>query len=70
MNIELTDKDVLCILDSVHGKYIGTKLYFKEHTDEIDKIGMTTPEELKELYNNLLEQAHSQGSYKFLEKIK
>jgi hypothetical protein len=70
MKIELDDKDILYVLDSIHGKYISTKLYFKEHTDKIDKIGMTTPEELKDLYNNFLEQVHAQGQYKFLEKIK
>jgi len=51
MKIELDDKNILYVLDSIHGKYISTKLYFKEHTNEIDKIGMTTPEELKDLYN-------------------
>ncbi|KEZ88924.1 hypothetical protein IO99_01845 [Clostridium sulfidigenes] len=70
MKIELDDKNILYVLDSIHGKYISTKLYFKENTNEIDKIGMTTPEELKDLYNNLLEQVHAQGEYKFLEKIK
>ncbi|MEG1256762.1 hypothetical protein [Clostridium sp.] len=70
MKIDLNEKEILYALDSVHGKYISTKLYFREHTDEIDKIGMTTPEELKELYNNLLEQVQNEGSYKFLEKIK
>ncbi|MEG0132549.1 MAG: hypothetical protein RR891_05550 [Clostridium sp.] len=70
MKIDLNEKEILYVLDSVHGKYISTKLYFREHTDEIDVIGMTTPEELRELYNNLLEQVHNEGTYKFLEKIK
>ncbi len=70
MKIDLNDQEILYTLDSVHGKYISTKLYFKEHTDDLEKIGMTTPEELKALYNNLLDQVHNEGQYKFLEKIK
>lgn len=70
MNINLNDEEALHILDSLHGKYMSSKVYFQNHSSELEKIGVTEPEKLKVLYNNLLEQMQSQGEYKFLDKIK
>lgn len=70
MIINLNEEEALHILDSLHGKYMSSKVYFKNHSSELETIGVTQPEKLKTLYNNLLEQMQAQGEYKFLDKIK
>lgn len=70
MNVNLNEEEALHILDSLHGKYVSSKVYFKNHSSELETIGVTEPEKLKSLYNNLLDQIQAQGEYKFLEKIK
>ncbi|MDU4891976.1 MAG: hypothetical protein E6344_12710 [Clostridium sp.] len=70
MIINLNEEEALHILDSLHGKYMSSKVYFKNHSSELETIGVTEPETLKTLYNNLLEQMQVQGEYKFLDKIK
>ena len=70
MKINLNEEEALHILDSLHGKYMSSKVYFKTHSSELDTIGMTEPEKLKTIYNNILEQIQAQGEYKFLDKIK
>lgn len=70
MKIDLNEEEVLHILDSLHGKYMSSKVYFKNHSSELDTIGVTEPDKLKTLYNNVLEQIQTQGEYKFLDKIK
>lgn len=70
MIINLNEAEALHILDSLHGKYMSSKVYFKNHSSELETIGVTQPDKLKTLYNNLLEQMQAQGEYKFLDKIK
>lgn len=70
MQIELSSEELLCLLDSVHGQYISIKSYFAVKTEEEDREGFIKPEELKKLYNNILEQAQAEGEYKFLNQIK
>lgn len=70
MRIDLNEEEALHILDSIHGKYMSSKVYFKNLSSELDTIGITDPNKLKQLYNNLLEQIQAQGEYRFLDKIK
>lgn len=70
MNINLTRDEVLYILDGLYEKYLSTKAYFAEHSSKEETLGVSTPEELKIVYNNFLEQVQSYGEYKFLDKIK
>lgn len=70
MKIDLNKEEALHILDSLHGKYMSSKVYFKNHSSELETIGVTDPNKLKTLYNKVLEQIQTQGEYKFLDKIK
>lgn len=70
MKINLNEEEVLHILDSLHGKYMSSKVYFNNHSSELETIGVTEPKKLKDLYNNVLGQIQAQGEYKFLDKIK
>lgn len=70
MNIDLTRDEMLYILDGLYEKYLSTKAYFAEHTSEEEILGMSTPQELKNVYNNFLNQVQAYGEYKFLDKIK
>lgn len=70
MKINLNEDEALHILDSLHGKYMSSKVYFKNHCSELETIGVTEPDKLKTLYNKVLEQIQAQGEYKFLDKIK
>ena len=70
MNIDLTRDEVLFVLDALYDKYLGTKAYFAQHTAQEEILGMSTPEELKDVYNSFLGQVQAYGEYKFLDKIK
>jgi hypothetical protein len=70
MNIILNGDQALQILTALHEKYINTKVYFSENTREEDRIGMTTPEELKHTFNDVLDQIHHNGLLTILEKIR
>jgi len=72
MNISLglTDGAALEVLNALHQKYITAKVYFAQCLNEEDTIGMTTPEELKEIYNDLLKQMKDFGLFTTLEFIK
>jgi hypothetical protein len=70
VNIILNEDQGLQILTALHEKYINTKVYFNENTEEEDRIGMTTPEELKNTFNNVLDQIHHNGLLTILDKIK
>ncbi|MEG2919236.1 MAG: hypothetical protein RR851_15075 [Clostridium sp.] len=69
MDLKVDNKQTLDLLESIREKYMHTKMYFNNAKSEEETIGMTTPEELGELYNSILEQAQAQGEYKFLDKI-
>lgn len=56
MNIELNQMQVLNLLDSIRCKLTEVKIYFEEHPNEEDRIGIVTPEEWKETYNSILRQ--------------
>ncbi|WP_291579838.1 hypothetical protein [Clostridium sp. UBA6640] len=68
-NLKINDDQALEILKVVHEKYMHAKVYFKEHPKEEDRIGVTTPEELKIIHNNILKQLHDKDLFKVLEII-
>lgn len=54
MKIELTRDEFLIIMDSLLHNHRNLKMYYKEHTDEKDRIGMLDPKEVAEVYIKLL----------------
>jgi hypothetical protein len=70
ISLSLTDGTALEVLNALHQKYITAKVYFAQYPNEEDTIGMTTPEELKEIYNDLLKQMKDYGLFTTLEFIK
>ena len=70
LNIKITDNDAIEVLTAIHEKYLSNKSFYKKYTDEIDRTGITSPEEIKIVYNNILDQLQQQGSFKSLKLIK
>jgi hypothetical protein len=70
LNLEITEEEALRILTALLEKYMNSKLYFSECENEEDTIGMTTPEELKATYNNLLKQIRDKGLIMSLDFLK
>lgn len=69
MILELSKLEVLYSLNGLYEKYLITKIYFEEHSEE-EVIGMSTPTEIKEVYNNILKQVQDKNECKSLNKIK
>ncbi len=71
INLNLSFGEALEVLKAVHEKYIDIKVFFAECENEEDTIGLSTPEELKALYNNLLKQMKQEsGMFDLLDFIK
>lgn len=69
MVLELNKLEVLYALNGLYEKYLITKTYFEEHNEE-EVIGMSTPTEIKEVYNNILKQVQDKNECISLNKIK
>jgi hypothetical protein len=69
MNINLKEGEALVVLTSLLEKYMNAKAYFAECKKEEDTIGMTTPDELKDTYNNLLKQMQDADLFAYLELL-
>ncbi|MBU3130434.1 hypothetical protein LGL55_18595 [Clostridium tagluense] len=61
MDITINEDYMLTILKALYGEFISAKQYFENHKNSRDKIGLISPKEYKEVYNNLLKQSHEQG---------
>lgn len=69
MNINLDESRVLNILKALRNELINSKLYYKNHTKEEERIGITSPEEWADTYNDILKTAHENGILTMLELI-
>ena len=70
MKLELDDMKVLTILEALRSEYVTVKDYYEEFQDEEQRIGVTSPEEIEQTYNDILAQAQEQGELTSLDKIK
>ncbi|MCY6484230.1 hypothetical protein OW763_07655 [Clostridium aestuarii] len=70
INIKIQDGELLEVLKALLSDNRQAKMYFEENTNEESRIGMTSPEEVKEVYNNILTQAKQQGILSGLDLIK
>lgn len=70
MKIEIRDENLLLILKALRSEYLASKEYYKNYPSEDDRIGINTPKELALMYNDILEQAHREGLYCFLDPVK
>lgn len=69
MILELSKLEVLYSLNGLYEKYLITKTYFEEHNED-EVIGMSTPTEIKEVYNKILKQVQDKDECMSLNKIK
>lgn len=60
INIKIKDGELVEILNALLSEHKEMKEYFEENISEESRIGMTSPEEIKEIYNNILYQAKEQ----------
>lgn len=58
----------MLILGVLHSEYMNDKVYFEKNPDKVE--GLTTPQELEEVYNTILEQAQQEGNFLILDPIK
>ncbi|KEI06854.1 hypothetical protein IRP63_06385 [Clostridium botulinum] len=63
MKFELDDIKIVNVLKAVKNEYSNSRTYYKQHIKAEERIGVSNPSELKELYNKLLEQAKQQGQF-------
>ncbi len=61
MDIKINEDDMLNILKAIFGEFISAKQYFENHKNNNERIGIISPKEYKETYNDLLKQSHEQG---------
>jgi hypothetical protein len=61
MDIQINEDYMLTILKALYGEFISTKQYFENHKNSNERIGIISPKEYKEIYNDLLNQSHDQG---------
>ncbi len=61
INLKIKDGELVEVLNALLSEHKEMKEYFKENISEESRIGMTSPEEIKEIYNNILYQAKEQG---------
>lgn len=61
VNLKIKDGELVEVLNVLLSEHKEMKEYFKENVSEESRIGMTSPEEIKEIYNNILYQAKEQG---------
>lgn len=66
MKLELDDMKVITILEALRSEYITAKDYYEEFKTEEQRIGVTSPEEIEQIYNDILSQAQEQGELKNL----
>lgn len=69
MDIKVSEDCMLTILKALYGELISTKQYFENHKSITERIGVISPEEYKDIYNDLLNQAHDQGELLVLKSI-
>jgi hypothetical protein len=62
LNLSLTESEALEVLSALHEKYMNIKLYFSQCKSEEETTGLPTPKEIKNIYNNLLNQIKKDGS--------
>ena len=70
INFTVNSGEIIDILKSIHNEYIATKQYFREHTNSDEREGITSPEELRRIYNKLLIQTQEQNNLLSLRLIK
>ena len=67
MKFELDALQVTEILQVLKDEYKFQSQYFTEHPNETE--GLTMPENIKKLYNYILNVAHNEGELTFLNPI-
>lgn len=66
MKLELDDIKIVTILEALRSEHITAKDYYEEFQKEEQRIGVTSPEEIEQTYNEILSQAQEQGELKNL----
>ncbi len=61
VNLKIKDGELVEVLNALLNEHKEMKEYFKENISKESRIGMTSSEEIKEIYNNILYQAKEQG---------
>lgn len=69
MKLNLSKLEILYSLNGLYEKYLVTKTYFNEHNEE-EVVGMSTPKEIRDVYNSILDQVQEQKECTSLNKIK
>lgn len=69
MEFKLHEKETINILRVLISEYSNAKTYFNQCVKKEDLEGVTSPEEIKNVYNKILKQAQDQGSLRYLEPI-
>lgn len=70
INLKVSNGEIIDILKILHNEYIATKTYFIEHTNQQDREGITSPDELRHIYNKILKQTQLQEHLLSLKPIK
>lgn len=70
VNLKIKDGELVEVLNALLSEHKEMKEYFKENISEELRVGMTSPEEIKEIYNNILYQAKEQGVLNGLNVLK
>ncbi|WP_261827501.1 hypothetical protein [Inconstantimicrobium mannanitabidum] len=69
MDIKFNEMEIIKILEAIRSELIFSKRYYKENESEEDRIGVTSPEEWAEIYNNILKQSQEKGILTMLDLV-
>ncbi|KYH30232.1 hypothetical protein CPAL_01200 [Clostridium thermopalmarium DSM 5974] len=69
MKIELADSELIIVLRTLINEHMEAKRYYEDYTAEEDRVGITSPEEIEQIYNSILKQAQEQGKFTNLSPI-
>lgn len=56
MKLDLNSNEILTLLTTLHLEYGNAKAYYETHKLENERIGVTSPDEIKDVYNSILLQ--------------
>lgn len=70
MKLNLQKEEVLDILKAIRSEKAAAKEYYHEHKDEEKRVGVTSPEEWKNIYNSIISQAHKEDELTMIELMK
>lgn len=69
VDIKFNEMEIIKILEAIRSELIFSKRYYKENESEEDRIGVTSPQEWSEIYNNILKQSQEKGILTMLDLV-